>query len=366
MTFEAQLRHTLDSLIDRLREEMTQQTSAAAEQLLASATAERTAAVEEAAARARAELEEQLRRERAEAEEQLARARAEAHEQAAQARAAADAQSVAALAAVEQQAEARVEAARREGESRGREMGRRQGLEDGRKAGWDEGWELGRQQGFVDGQRDGQERAGAALNSEAASQERLRWQQLADSMRTIDAGGSLSEILDTLVDAAARRSARAGVFLVQHAALHKWRLIEGTDELESGQAVTPLDHAGLIERAVRGGAKVAAASEDPGATPALVDFVPGRRLLALPITVGGRPVAVLYADKDPEAPVGAGGGRDGIEGWELLLEVLTRHAARCLEALTAARTSQVLTAGAPGGPGSGAPMARQPLGRGDR
>ena len=55
--------------------------------------------------------------------------------------------------------------------------------------------------------------------------------------------------------------------------------------------------------------------------------------LAVPVIVGGRVVAVIYAD---------GVTLDGHEravpsGWPEVIEVLARHAGRCLEALTTQR-----------------------------
>jgi hypothetical protein len=50
--------------------------------------------------------------------------------------------------------------------------------------------------------------------------------------------------------------------------------------------------------------------------------------VALPITVGGRVVAVLYAD-EPPADVLSAASR-----WPATLEVLARHASRALEAMT--------------------------------
>ena len=57
-----------------------------------------------------------------------------------------------------------------------------------------------------------------------------------------------------------------------------------------------------------------------------------RHACALPITVGGQGVAVLYADA-PSA--------DGTDAsrWTSILEVLTRHASSSLEALTVQKSS---------------------------
>jgi hypothetical protein len=54
--------------------------------------------------------------------------------------------------------------------------------------------------------------------------------------------------------------------------------------------------------------------------------------MAVPLMVGGRAVAVLYADAGPSpAPSPT---------WQASVEVLVRHAGRCLEALTVQRAAQ--------------------------
>ena len=55
---------------------------------------------------------------------------------------------------------------------------------------------------------------------------------------------------------------------------------------------------------------------------------------AAPVVVGGRVVALVYADNrgaDQHAPLRS--------GWFDVIEILARHAARCLEALTVQRTT---------------------------
>jgi hypothetical protein len=75
---------------------------------------------------------------------------------------------------------------------------------------------------------------------------------------------------------------------------------------------------------------------------------------AAPVVVGGRVVAVVYADNR-----GADGEAQPLRtGWLDVIEILARHAARCLEALTVQRT----TAAPPPRfwvppPASGAPLA---------
>lgn len=65
-------------------------------------------------------------------------------------------------------------------------------------------------------------------------------------------------------------------------------------------------------------------------------------MLAVPMTMSGEVVGVLYSHGDPT---------DEHPAWPAALEILTRHAARELEAVTAFRTASLLTNPAPGSPG---------------
>ena len=56
---------------------------------------------------------------------------------------------------------------------------------------------------------------------------------------------------------------------------------------------------------------------------------------AAPVVVGGRAVAVLYADNRGASAHGQPLRHD----WSDVIEILARHAARCLEALTVQRTT---------------------------
>ena len=65
----------------------------------------------------------------------------------------------------------------------------------------------------------------------------------------------------------------------------------------------------------------------------------------VPVTVGGSVAALLYADDGAEAE------RTVPASWPETLELLARHAARCLEAQTAIRASRLATT----------PQAKEPL-----
>ena len=70
--------------------------------------------------------------------------------------------------------------------------------------------------------------------------------------------------------------------------------------------------------------------------PSFAELPPGRELLAVPVQMSGQVVAVLYADQGTTQSAGN-------LLWPMSLELMARHAARCLEAITAYRAAQVLT-----------------------
>jgi hypothetical protein len=100
-------------------------------------------------------------------------------------------------------------------------------------------------------------------------------------------------------------------------------------------------------RAVATGASAAAGADGPGfaALPA------GRAGLGVPVPVGGRVVALVYAD----AMVVADGERTVPGAWPEAIEVLARHAGRCLEALTVAKVLHLATPGSESAPGEADP-----------
>jgi hypothetical protein len=81
---------------------------------------------------------------------------------------------------------------------------------------------------------------------------------------------------------------------------------------------------------------------DPGeAAEAAMTTGPSHAGLALPLTVAGHVVAVLYADPVSEPP-------DRVShGWPRAIEILVRHASRCLEGLTARKASTIFASARP-------------------
>jgi hypothetical protein len=127
--------------------------------------------------------------------------------------------------------------------------------------------------------------------------------RLTDAVRSIDAARSLTGILDALVIAARSEAASADVWLSRGGGLHHWRS-PGSDD------ATP---------------------ETPSGS------------LVVPITIAGSDVAFLYADLREDGTANVEPETTNVEQRTANLELLTRYAARALEALTAFKTARALT-----------------------
>jgi hypothetical protein len=132
-------------------------------------------------------------------------------------------------------------------------------------------------------------------------------ERLVGGIRALDEARTLSDILDTLVMWAAREVDSAAVALVRNGGYTGWRSIGFNPPSTRGESVAlPAD------------------------------------ALTIPLAVGGQTVAMLYAQPTEHADAN---GDSGIAN--AALEILARHAARCLESMTAFKAARaaVATAG---------------------
>jgi hypothetical protein len=170
----------------------------------------------------------------------------------------------------------------------------------------------------------------AQANERAADLSRA--ERLLAAVRSLDAAASLSETLEALTTAAAAESGRAAVLVVRGEDFRGWSQ-SGFPALDDPRAlVIPVADAGLLARAASDAALVSSAAADGSqATQPPAPFsVPDRALgVAAPLVVDGRVVAVVYADD------GGGAEHEVPSAWPEHVELLARHASRCLEALTA-------------------------------
>jgi hypothetical protein len=157
--------------------------------------------------------------------------------------------------------------------------------------------------------------------------------RLLASVRALDGATSLSETLDALGQAATREVRRAAVLVVKNDRLQGWKLAGFGDRDAQPRAVDlGLNDGGIIGLALASGRVTSTAD---GAAPGFAELPGGHLATASPVVVGGRAVAVLYAD----AASADGDADSPRHGWCEVMEVLARHAARCLEALTVQRTT---------------------------
>ena len=166
--------------------------------------------------------------------------------------------------------------------------------------------------------------------------------RLVDAIQAIGRARSLSDILDTLVNCAAREAERAALFLVRGGRFRAWKFVGFGPALDEDSSLEyGFDEAGVMGAAARTNAAAIGDGGDAAVAPSFAALAPGDRCLAVPIAFSGDVVAVLYADQ----------GTHGV--WTAAVEVIARHAARSLEALTAfkaARTIMEPNGGSPSGP----------------
>jgi hypothetical protein len=179
-------------------------------------------------------------------------------------------------------------------------------------------------------------------------------ERLLDAVRDLDAAASLSQVLDRLAEHAGAQIARVAVLVVRNGELRGWKISGfGPDVADASAISLRLDAPSVVGRAAQSGER--ATTHDgrgEGAPEALAFALPDDRVgLAVPLRVGGRTVAVLYADEgecgEPTVP----------SAWPEALEILARHAGRCLELQTVTRAYALHaqqgsggTAGAPAPP----------------
>ncbi len=376
-SFDDQLKQTVASVAERLHLEVDREVAAAAEHLGALFQAERAetvaAAVRDAVGAAERELADRVRAD-AEARDAAhaadARARDDAHaaaldevrrglsadlEAARQAHdealALARQASAAALAAVEQSRadlEARLqdyeaaqphreEQVRADAYAAGLEAGNQQARADletrlrAQDAAFAEREAHTRQQAFEAGVASAEARA-----SQASGEAMQHITELVDAVRALDGATSLSQALDILGSALGRQADRSALFLVRDSVLRTWTR-HGFDSHHGAQPIElALGAAGIAaqavsERSLQYADAARLASHDV-VRPALALLDACGAVVAAPVLIHGKPIAVLYAEMErapaqPRLP--------------LSCELLARHAGRLLESITVARLSQL-------------------------
>jgi hypothetical protein len=140
---------------------------------------------------------------------------------------------------------------------------------------------------------------------------------LLEGIRALDAAGSLTAVLDTLIGAVAHGETGAGVWLVHGGHLRCWR---------SRGITAPPDDPGRDEVGLHGEIAEAARTAVPVS----------RGGFAAPLAISGQVIAVLWASgsSDSSSPLP--------ERTAHPIEILARHAAKCLESMTAFKTARAM------------------------
>jgi hypothetical protein len=182
----------------------------------------------------------------------------------------------------------------------------------------------------------GQSRAVAAVESAHLARHEAtdRLSALARATTAMDEATTLSEVLDALASGLSAQADRSVVLVFKGEAARVWRRAGFTDApSEVGDALA-LDALPDLKAIVETSAP--AYLEGRGDEQPLLGVATlpvGATGLAVPVAIGGQVAALVYAD------AGAQSEGTAFPGWAELVEVLARHAARCLEALTAMRAS---------------------------
>lgn len=175
----------------------------------------------------------------------------------------------------------------------------------------------------------------AALLESAQLARRDATERLVAMARTVaamDESSTLSDVLDALSDGIAAQAPRGALLVFQDARARVWRRHGfAADDLTSGAELDLTTHGDL--KAIVDAATPALVGGADGPVLGFATLAPDARGLAVPVAIGGQAAALVYADGGTDA------GSQPEAGWTDTVEILARHAARCLETLTAMRAA---------------------------
>ncbi|MEZ5417590.1 MAG: hypothetical protein R2708_09620 [Vicinamibacterales bacterium] len=171
----------------------------------------------------------------------------------------------------------------------------------------------------------------ASLHSHAIDAHQTGALRLLEAIRALDGASSLTEVLDALTTGAAGEAGRAAMLVVKGERLVGWRTVGfGAFDQDARGIETSTGDVGALAAAVNTGRPAVVGTGSVLAAPGFAEAPADRPGLAVPLLVGGKAVAVVYADPGAESPAA---------GWTSPVEVLVRHAARCLEGLAVQRAT---------------------------
>jgi len=153
-----------------------------------------------------------------------------------------------------------------------------------------------------------------------------------EGVRAIDDASSLSTTLGAVTRAALSHAPRAAMFVVHGTELREWP-VEGVPPMDASPIRADGREAGFLSDVLRSGDAIAIGANG-GVAPHFARLSAGRSAFAVPVTLGGQPVAVLYADD--------GNNGQPARAWQDAVHILGRHASRALAYLTAMRTTEAM------------------------
>lgn len=317
MSIAPKIRSAADALVARLTDDLRQHVDGVVQDLAEAAEASEAARLSEAEAEAAARQSEALEALRAE----LAAAQEDAAREAREALDAARAETADARAALES-ARADAEAIRAEADA---------ALAQAETA-------VAHAVAQATAQHEAQEDARAAASMAAPhlspDEAAERLSAVARAVSAMDEATTLSEVLDALASGLSAQAARSAVLVFKGEQARVWRRNGFADTpSEVGDALVLADHADLKALVESATPAYLEGRGDEAPLLGVATLPDGASGLAVPVAIGGQVAALVYADAGAE-PV-----RPSFPGWGDLVEVLARHAARCLEALTAMRAS---------------------------
>jgi len=166
-------------------------------------------------------------------------------------------------------------------------------------------------------------------------------ERMRDAMAQLDEASSLKDALDRLSDVLAQHVARSMVFIVRGDWLRGWRFSGfGEDAPAADAVVLAIEHTGEFRGVIEQGGR---ADVHPSRFAGVMHSLAFAHLegdatgVAVPVRLGGKTAAVLYVDEGEPGASPTNGAAEAVE-------ILARHASRCLEAITATRSAAALGA----------------------
>ncbi len=155
--------------------------------------------------------------------------------------------------------------------------------------------------------------------------------RLRRGMSRLDDARSLGEVLDALGAALRSEISRLAIIKVTDIGASLWHAYGFDPALDPAAVVEDVNQPGVLSRVIENGVPSFVHPPEDGATNRdirIATLPPDTVGLAVPVLVGGRPVAIAYADD-------AGMTASASTTWPEVVGVLARHASRCLDALSA-------------------------------